>query len=74
VEVVDRIQQMLNDGTESEARELYFAGLAPLFDDFCGALAEVMDHETKQIDHNELWRRVRLSFEALNSLAEDAAE
>lgn len=72
MEVIYRIQQMLNDGMGSEARELYFAELAPVLDDFCGALDELWDHETKQLDHDVLWRKVRLSFEALNSLAEDA--
>jgi hypothetical protein len=67
MEVVHQIQQMLKDGQASEARELYFAELAPLLDDFRGALDELLNYESKQPDHEELWRQVRLGFNELNS-------
>jgi hypothetical protein len=74
MEIVYLIQQMLTAGMESEAWELYLAGIAPLLNNFRGALGEFLDRETKQINHGELWRRFCLSFEALRSLEEDAAE
>lgn len=72
MEIINRIQKMLKDGMEAEARDLYFTELAPLLDDFYGTLDKLLDHETKKLDHDRLWRRILLSFEALNSLEDEA--